>query len=348
MRLGLDIGGTKTAAAMVREDGSVAALCTAPSGYGPHEVVRVAAELARRAIAESGYGAGVGAGIGAGAGATHPASAGACMPGLVDPATGMVRYAVNLGVSALNLAAELESHLGYGVCVENDVKAAALGADRLMTLRGGSRHAATGGRSGAWPSALPGAWSMALPGVPGVLLAETHRTLAYLNIGTGLAAAVVRDGEVVRGPDGVVGEIGHLPMGGDARCTCGQTGCLETLASGSALDRLWVRPRGKGLDPFAAAAAGDVQAGAAARVLCSGIALALQLLVLTTGADRIVIGGGLVALGTALSDGIRSELVRRAAASEFVSSLGLCARFELLPADVPVAALGAALLPHHR
>lgn len=307
MRLGLDIGGTKTAAAIVREDGTVAALCTAPSGYGPQEVVRVAASLARQAIAECG--------------SVRPTSAGACMPGLVEPSTGVVRHAVNLGVTGMNLAAELESALGYAVAVENDVKAAALGADQLMAARTGFRGLGTG---------------MSAP--------ATHRTLAYLNIGTGLAAAVVRDGEVLRGLDGVVGEIGHLPMGGDAPCKCGQTGCLETLASGSALDRLWAQPRGR--DPFAAGAAGDERAAAAARVLCTGIALSLQLLVLTTGADRIVLGGGLVALGSALNNGIRSELGRRADASEFVSSLGLAERFELLPSDVPVAALGAALLPH--
>ncbi|GAA4373447.1 ROK family protein [Paeniglutamicibacter cryotolerans] len=308
MRLGLDIGGTKTAAAIVRDDGTVAALCTARSGYGPRQVVQVAAALARQAIAETG--------------SIRPASAGACMPGLVEPSTGMVRHAVNLGVTGLNLAVELEAELGYAVAVENDVKAAALGADQLMAARTGLRGPGTG-----------------------LYRATTHRTLAYLNIGTGLAAAVVRDGEVLRGLDGVVGEIGHLPMGGDARCKCGQTGCLETLASGSALDRLWAQPRGR--DPFAAGAAGDEQAAAAARVLCTGIALSLQLLVLTTGADRIVLGGGLVALGPALRDGIRSELDRRADSSEFVSSLGLAERFELLPSDVPVAALGAALLPHH-
>ncbi len=161
---------------------------------------------------------------------------------------------------------------------------------------------------------------------------------------------MVRDGQVLRGRDGIVGEIGHFPVAGGSLCTCGQFGCLETLASGSALDRLRRVPGGRGRDPFAAAAAGDPAAGDptaahAAQVLCHGIALSLQLLVLTTGAERIVLGGGLCALGNALENGIRSELTRDAAASDFVASLELADRFELLPSDVPVAALGAALLP---
>ena len=121
MRLGLDIGGTKTAAAILHDDGSLAALRTAPSGYGRDQVVRVAASLARDAMAEAGPG--------------RLDSIGACMPGLVDPSTGEVRHAVNLGVETLNLAEELEELLGTPVAVENDVKAAALGAHGILAAR---------------------------------------------------------------------------------------------------------------------------------------------------------------------------------------------------------------------
>lgn len=322
MRLGLDIGGTKTAAAILNGDGSVAALHTAPSGHGPGEVVAVAAMLAKAAIAEACpvpvAAAGAPGHVTVPGGSPALASAGACMPGLVDPASGMVRHAVNLGVEAMDLRRGLSEALGMEVSVENDVKAAALGAHALLRARSGAP----------------------------VLPASTEgRTLAYLNLGTGLAAAVVRDGKVLRGRDGIVGEIGHFPVAGGTLCKCGQFGCLETLASGSALDRLWRVPGGRGRDPFAAAASGDPVAAHAAQVLCHGIALSLQLLVLTTGAERIVLGGGLCALGNALEDGIRSELTRDAAASDFVASLELADRFELLPSDVPVAALGAALLP---
>lgn len=304
MRLGLDIGGTKTAAVILHDDGSLAALRTAPSGYGGDEVVRVAAALAGDAMSE--------------AGCERLDSIGACMPGLVDPSTGVVRHAVNLGVETLNLAGELEELLGSPVAVENDVKAAALGAHGALTARTAHRPATCG--------------------------SGRNETLAYLNLGTGLAAGVVRNGRVLRGPDGMLGEIGHLPVGGDVPCVCGQVGCLETLASGSALARMWTPPPGGGRDPFAAALVGDEQARSAAAVLCRGVALAIQVLVLSTGADRIIIGGGLAALGPSLLNGIRSELKHRAEKSQFLESLGLPGRFELLPSDIPLAALGAAAL----
>lgn len=323
MKLGIDIGGTKTAAVILRADGSVAALHTAESGYGPAEVIDIATALARTALEQVAaecadnpelFG-------------EFPVRVGACMPGLVDPATGAVRHAVNLGVASMDLRQGLSNALGLEVSIENDVKAAALGADHIMRARALSTQPATAGRALATGTK------------------PEHHILAYLNVGTGLAAAVVRDGKVVRGRDGIVGEIGHFPVAGGAPCKCGQFGCLETIASGSALDRLWNVPKGRGRDPFAAAAAGDERAAHAAQVLCHGIALCLQLLVLSTGAERIVLGGGLCALGNALENGIRSELTRDASTSDFVAALDLADRFELLTSDVPVAALGAALLP---
>jgi len=246
------------------------------------------------------------------------------MPGLVDPVSGVARHAVNLEVESLDLAGELSVRLGVPVAVENDVKAAALGAWRLRApWAEGSTAADTG----------PGGH-----GGPGGL------ALAYLNLGTGLASAVVRDGVVVRGIDGAAGEIGHLPVGGDAPCTCGQVGCLETVASGSALARLWPVAGRRATNPFAAAAAGDALAAAAVDVLCTGVGLAVQLLALASGAERVVVGGGLAGLGAPLLDGIRADLERRARSSRMIDALGLPERVELLPADVPVAALGAAWL----
>ncbi|MDR2255464.1 MAG: ROK family protein [Arthrobacter sp.] len=293
MRLGIDIGGTKTAVAAVAPNGSVLAHRSAPSGRGPAEVTRVAARLARETVAAAGV----------------PADAvGACMPGMVDPHSGVVRHAVNLDVDELDLAAGLAWELHLPVSVDNDVKAAALGA----ALHVG--HSGTGG------------------------------TLAYLNLGTGLAAAVVRDGRVLRGPDGAVGEIGHLPVGTGVPCQCGQVGCLETIASGSAVARVWRPALGQAADPFAAAAAGDADAALAADMLADGVAQALLLLAVSVGPDRVALGGG-VAKAPGLAGAVRAAVARRAAASDFVASLRLDSRFEVLPAEVPVASLGASLLP---
>ena len=320
LRLGIDIGGTKTAVALVAADGDVVLARSAPSGRGAHEVVAVAVRLAREVLAVAGVAPGGDAGDIPGVSAGHSlASVGACMPGLVDPASGWVRHAVNLGVESLDLAGDLGGALGVEVAVENDVKAAALGAWRLRS--GGSRGVATGNDR-----------------------ATARQALAYLNLGTGLASAVVRDGAVVRGIDGAAGEIGHLPIGGDVPCSCGQVGCLETVASGSALARLWPESRRTVRSPFVAAKEGDVVAAAAVDVLCTGVGLAVELLVLASGAEHIVIGGGLASLGDPLQQGIRADLDRRGRTSRMIEALHLSARFELVPVDVPVAALGAAWL----
>jgi predicted NBD/HSP70 family sugar kinase len=219
-----------------------------------------------------------------------------------------VRHAVNLDVDLLDLRADLGAALGLDVAVENDVKAAALGAHHLSGL-----------------------------GVGG--------TLAYLNLGTGLAAAVVHAGEVVRGIDGVAGEIGHLPMGGDVVCGCGQTGCLETLASGTALLRMWPQAPDHDWDLLGMAARGDGAAILAADSLCRGVALAVQVLVLASGAQSVVMSGGLTQLGDPLLEGVRADQRLRASESPFLASLLLDERVSFLPSDVPVAAIGAARLP---
>ncbi|WP_323095633.1 ROK family protein [Intrasporangium sp. YIM S08009] len=303
-RLGIDIGGTKTAVALVGPDASVLALRTTPSGRGPHGVVEVAARLAHEVALEAG-------------GLSRVAGVGACMPGLVDPATGLARHAVNLDVDAVDLAGELGRRLGRPVAVENDVKAAALGAWRL--------RADASGASGASGALGPGA-------------------LAYLNLGTGLASAVVRDGVVVRGIAGAAGEIGHLPVAGDAPCTCGQVGCLETVASGSALARLWPARTRLAPDPFVAAAAGDLAARMAVDVIASGVGLAVQVLALASGAEQVLAGGGLAGLGAPLLEAVRADLERRSRASRLVAALELPDRFALLPATLPVAAVGASFL----
>ncbi|GLW10455.1 transcriptional regulator [Microtetraspora sp. NBRC 13810] len=63
------------------------------------------------------------------------------------------------------------------------------------------------------------------------------RDFVFIKAGTGVGAAVVTDGRLHRGARGVAGDISHLrvPAGGDQPCSCGNFGCLETIASGAAL-----------------------------------------------------------------------------------------------------------------
>lgn len=290
MRLGIDIGGTKTAAIVLSDTGAVGTQVSAPSGRGNTQTVAVAAAVAEQAVAEAGGWGGI-------------RGVGACMPGLVDPQTGMAHEAVNLDVHALDLAGQLARLLGRRPAVDNDVKAAALGA----------LHAVG---------------------------ADPRGTMAYVNVGTGLAAAILHHGVVLRGPRGAAGEIGHLPIGTDAPCPCGQRGCLETQASGLALTRLWPRPPA---ELFPAAAQGDPLALSVVAQLAHGVALAIQLLVLT-GAEHVLIGGGVARSRQGLAAAVTADLTARGEQSAFLRSLELPTRFQVLDGDLPVAAIGAALL----
>jgi glucokinase len=69
--------------------------------------------------------------------------------------------------------------------------------------------------------------------------ATEDETLFYMGIGTGIGGAQIEGGRLIQGHRGFAGEIGHisLPRLGK-RCLCGNTGCLDTAASGQALEAL--------------------------------------------------------------------------------------------------------------
>jgi predicted NBD/HSP70 family sugar kinase len=215
---------------------------------------------------------------------------------------------VNLGVDGdwLPMGQRLSELIGVPVLVENDVNAATLGAVAL---------------SGA-------------------------DDLVYISIGTGLAAGLVLEGRLRRGDHGAAGEIGHVPVDpSGALCGCGQRGCLETVASGSALAAAWPsgnEPPAQAL--FAAAAHGDRAAVAVRDRFADGVAEAVRVLSLSVDPRTIVLGGGVAQLGDPLLAAVTAALRRQTAESPFLASLDLASRVRVVPADYPVAAVGAALL----
>jgi glucokinase len=120
MRMGVDVGGTKTEAVAVADDGSVVGSVRLATGFGPQAVVASTVEAATSLATAAGLRIADFATIGVG------------IPGAVDAASGRVSHAINLGLDHLPLGAELEARLGAPVRVENDVNAAALGAFQLF------------------------------------------------------------------------------------------------------------------------------------------------------------------------------------------------------------------------
>ncbi|MGH1493599.1 MAG: ROK family protein [Acidimicrobiales bacterium] len=240
------------------------------------------------------------------------------IPGLVTLAEGSVRQAVNLGIGdePLNLGSRVAAAHGVPCYVDNDVNVAALGAYQILGEGGDTSD------------------------------------LAYLSIGTGIAAGVIIHGRLHHGRRGVAGEIGHFPVIPDGiRCECGLQGCLETVASGAAIRRQW--PDAAGVSPAAslvrAASAGHEQAIVTLQTIAGHLASAIYLLAITYDVERIIVGGGVAEVGqdlmVAIHDGLR-ELENR---SGFVQSLDLTSRVFLTPAG-PVGTVGAAALTkpcHH-
>ena len=131
-----------------------------------------------------------------------PSGVGISIAGLVDGTRGVVVHAARLGMSGLALADVVADRTGMAVVIDNDAN---------CTLRA------------IQASRLP-------EGSTSVLFA----------MGTGLGGAIAVDGTVVLGRGGLAGELGHLTTrrGSDAPCVCGRRGCLETMASGTGIERL--------------------------------------------------------------------------------------------------------------
>jgi len=238
-----------------------------------------------------------------------PSHIGIGIPGIVDRDRGTVAHAVNLGLGGewFPLAGRLADRTGATVVVENDLNAATWGAHVL---------------SGA-------------------------DDLAYLALGTGLAAGFVLSGKLRRGVHGAAGEIGHVPVDpAGPLCSCGQRGCLELRASGSALSAAW--PAQGDVPPaealFAAAAAGNPQAVAARDRFAAGVADAIRMLSLAVDPAAIIIGGGVAHVGEPLLAAVTAALRSQAAVSPFLAALGLADRLRRLPGQLPVGAIGAALI----
>ncbi|WP_374982574.1 ROK family protein [Streptomyces fradiae] len=207
-------------------------------------------------------------------------AAGVAVPGIVDPDGGIAVYAANLGWRDVPLRALLGERLGgLPVALGHDVRTGGLAEGRVGAGRGADRF-------------------------------------LFVPLGTGIAGAIGIDGAIEAGAHGCAGEIGHIVVrpGGPA-CGCGQYGCLETLASASAVTRAWAEASG---DPDADAAdcakaveSGDPQAlrvwRDAVDALADGLVTALTLLDPRT----LIIGGGLAEAGETLFTPLRAAVAER-------------------------------------
>lgn len=212
--------------------------------------------------------------------------------GLVDARRGSVVFAPHLAWRDASVRDVLSERLGLPVVVDNDANAAAWAEHRFGAGRG-----------------------------------ESH--LLVVNLGTGIGAAIITQGHLLRGRHGLAGELGHQQVVPDGRrCECGLRGCWEQYCSGSALGRLGrqiLRSGGPGAvtlgavgghDPdlptgehvTRAAQAGDPECTHALAQVGRWLGVGVAGAVAALDPGRVVVGGGVAEAGELLLAPARAAL----------------------------------------
>lgn len=218
------------------------------------------------------------------------------VPSPVNPNTGMVFNPPNLhGWGEVPLQEILESQLGRPVCLGNDANLAAMAEHAFGSGKGASH-------------------------------------LVYLTVSTGIGGGVVEDNRLVLGATGGAAEIGHMTIDRDGpRCACGNTGCLEAMASGTAIAREAVRRVSAGASSslaanpgrekiiaesvFQAAEAGDDLAGQVVDWAAYNLGVGLTNVMQLFDPEIIVIGGGVSNAWDLLQKGMTRAIEERAMAA---------------------------------
>jgi len=243
-------------------------------------------------------------------------------PGPLNPWTGVILEAPNLGGwHHVPLAHLVEEHFELPTRLGNDANLAALAERRFGAGRGST-------------------------------------DMIYMTISTGIGGGIIVDEELLLGARGLAGEIGHQTIEASGpRCNCGNTGCLEVLASGPAIARRTVeRLRGGAASIIPALVDGDLDKITAAHVseaASGGDSLATEMLRLAGfyigvgivnlihifNPELFVIGGGVSKSGDLLFDAIRQVVNER-------TMISMREGVRIVPASLgdDVGLLGAACL----
>ena len=201
------------------------------------------------------------------------------LPGPVEHSTGRpVNPPIMPGWDSFDVQGYLRERLGVFALVDNDVNIMALGEHFTQ-------------------------WS-------------TSAHMMFVKVATGIGSGLISHGRLHRGAQGAAGDMGHLqlPHGADIVCRCGNTGCLEAVASGAAIAaRLTAQglPAHSSQDVVALARGGSLEALHMVRQAGRDIGEVLAAAVSLFNPSIIVIGGSLAEAGEHLIAGVREVVYRR-------------------------------------
>jgi glucokinase len=265
LALAVDVGGTRTRAALVTRAGRILHRDTRPTPAqesGAAVVATIAASC--RAVLAAG-------------GAPEGLTLGLCAPGPLDARQGMALATPTIrGFTDFPLRAAVETALGLPATIENDGPCAALGEWHF------------GAGQGA-------------------------RDFVYITISTGIGGGIVAEGGLLRGRRGMAGHVGHIPVRpGGAICFCGQPGCFEAEASGSALQ---AKARAAGFASletvFDAARSCQPRACEFIAAAADDLALGLVAVIHLLSPERVVLGGGVSQAFDLLAPLLRDRVAAR-------------------------------------
>lgn len=215
-------------------------------------------------------------------------------PGPLNKEKGTVVDAPNLRWKDVPVTSVVRAATGLPVYLENDANVAALAENRMGAGRG-------------------------------------TKNMVYVTVSTGIGSGLILDGRLYSGTTGAAGELGHVTVVPDGpMCGCGNRGCLESLASGTAIARRAkeVASRAAGAGILAAAEgkiekidavlvsccaeAGDPMAIAILRNAFEYLGIAVANIVNLLNVEMVVIGGGVSNIGDVLFDTVRRAVDLRA------------------------------------
>jgi glucokinase len=202
---------------------------------------------------------------------------GVVVPGIVDSARGVASYSANIGWRELALAEPLTQRWQVPVRLGHDVASAAVAEIRYGAGRGES-------------------------------------DVCFVVIGTGVAAVVVAGGRPVSGHRGEIAEIGHLEVRPGHACPCGGDGCLEAVASATAIARRYRDRTGEavtGAEDVVTRLPHDPVAREVWHDAIDALADGLATLAMVVAPGLVVVGGGLSVAGDDLVAPLARELHRR-------------------------------------
>jgi predicted NBD/HSP70 family sugar kinase len=192
-------------------------------------------------------------------GISRPPLMGFATPGTVEPATGVMKNCNTVALNGRALRDDLAKSLGVEAHLANDANCFALAESLLGAGRG-------------------------------------RRVVMGLILGTGVGGGIVVDGRVLEGLHGIAGEWGHNPMRDEhTPCYCGRKGCVETVISGPALERVYCGLTGEPVrleEIVSRALRGDAAAVTTLERLRSKFGEAIAAVINIIDPDAIVIGGG--------------------------------------------------------